>query len=143
MIMLSEDLDPVEMESATALRRHYEKALAEALDVIGVDRAQEATSPATVTAIQSGDAADLDLQEVAAILALEDGAESADTMLGEVRHTLLLGMTNAVRDVEAVAADLEGDLDPKEIQGKVEGRHPMTLEEYAQLRHYLATASDR
>ena len=50
-------------------------------------------------------------------------------------------MSSAMLNVDQIAADVEGDLDPKEVQGKVEGRHPMTLAEYARLHHYVADAA--
>jgi len=59
----------------------------------------------------------------------------------EVRDALLLGMSAAMLDVDRVAAEVDGDVDPKEIQGMIEGRHPMTLVEYARLRHHIATAA--
>jgi hypothetical protein len=46
-------------------------------------------------------------------------------------------MSAAVLDVEAVAAGVGRELEPKEIQQKVEGRHPMTLDEYALLHSYI------
>jgi hypothetical protein len=43
----------------------------------------------------------------------------------------------AVLDVEAIAAGLDDELEPKEIHGKVEGRYPMSLDEYAMVHRYI------
>ena len=37
----------------------------------------------------------------------------------------------------ALAAGIDGAMDPKEIQQKVEGRHPLTLGEYALLHGFI------
>jgi len=141
--MLEEPLEaPAETSPAELLAR-YEAALAEVVEAVGTDEVVEGTGvdAATVEAVESGDAADLDLRDAAAILALRDGSAHADAILAEVRDHLLLSMSSAMLDVERIAADVEGDLDPKEVQGKVEGRHPMTLAEYARIHHYVAVAA--
>jgi hypothetical protein len=43
----------------------------------------------------------------------------------------------AVLDVDAVSSGIEGVLEPKEIQQKVEGRFPMNLDEYALLHSFI------
>jgi hypothetical protein len=40
-------------------------------------------------------------------------------------------------DVDALASGLDDDMDPKEIQQKIEGRAPMTLAEYARIVRYI------
>jgi hypothetical protein len=42
-----------------------------------------------------------------------------------------------VLDVEALASGVDDALDPKEIQQKIEGRYPITLDEYALLHAYI------
>jgi hypothetical protein len=76
------------------------------------------------------------LAEAAAILALADGRE-ADDILADARDELLFAMSSAVTDVERLAASLDTDLDPAELQAKLEGRYPMCLREYAMLRTEL------
>jgi len=48
-----------------------------------------------------------------------------------------MGMSTAVLDVEALAAGIDDAMEPKEIQQKVEGRHPLTLGEYAVLHAFI------
>jgi len=76
------------------------------------------------------------LTEVASILTLVDGRD-ADAIVADARDELLLAMSSAVTDVERLAAGMDIDLDPKEIQAKLEGRYPMRLREYAALRTEL------
>ena len=71
--------------------------------------------------------------------ALERIEATADTILAEVRNHLLLEMSSAMLDVDAVAGGIDADLDPREVQAKIEGRHPMTLAEYARLHHFIAS----
>ena len=141
--MLEEPLEaPAETSPAELLAR-YEAALAEVVRAVGTDEVVEGTGldEATVESVGSGDASDLDLRDAATILALRDGSADASTILTEVRDHLLLSMSSAMLTVDRIAADVEGDLDPKEVQAKVEGRHPMTLAEYARLHHYVADAA--
>ena len=141
--MLEEPLEAPAETSPEELLARYEAALAGVVEAVGADEVVERTGvdAATVEAVESGDAADLDLRDAAAILALREGSADADAILSEVRDHLLLSMSSAMLDVERIAADVEGDLDPKEVQGKVEGRHPMTLAEYARIHHYVADAA--
>jgi archaellum component FlaC len=46
-------------------------------------------------------------------------------------------MTTGVLDVEAVESGVEGAIDAREIQQKIEGRLEMTLDELAQLHSYI------
>jgi hypothetical protein len=142
--MLYDEIEAPDEITPEGLRRRYEERLAEVVREAGTDLACGATGlgAGTVEAIGSGDAADLDLTDAAAILALDDGMPDAETILAEVRNHLLLQMTNAVLNVDVIAGDLDADLSPKEIQAKIEGRHPMTLAEYATLHHYIATEAD-
>ncbi|MFB6077068.1 MAG: DUF5791 family protein, partial [Candidatus Nanohaloarchaea archaeon] len=55
----------------------------------------------------------------------------------EARDILLMGMTAAVVDVDRLASAIDGEMEPKEIQQKVEGRQDMTVAEYARLHHEL------
>ena len=141
--MLEEPLEAPAETSPEELLARYEAALAEVVEAVGADEVVDETGvdAATVEAVESGDAADLDLRDAAAILALREGSADANAILAEVRDHLLLSMSSAMLDVERIAADVEGDLDPKEVQGKVEGRHPMTLAEYARIHHYVADAA--
>ena len=125
-------------ESPSALLERYEALLADAVEDADEERLAEAgTSTGAIESIRAGDAGSASVEEAAAALAAADGSDP-DALLAEVRDALLLGMSSAMLDVDRIAADVDGDLDPKEVQGKVEGRHPMTVEEYARIHHYVA-----
>ncbi len=118
--------------------------LAAVVEAVGADDAVEASglSPGTVAAVAAGDAGavgDLDIEEAAALLALVDGAPPAGAIAAEAREDLLLGMTTGVLSVDVVAAEVDVELDPREVQGMVEGRHPMTVEQYAALQRFVAS----
>jgi hypothetical protein len=84
-----------------------------------------------------GETPELTVEAAAAILGTDPDLPDGETVAAEARDLLLLGMTTAVVDVDAVAAGLDIDIDPKEVQQKVEGRHPMTLAEYAHVHAFL------
>lgn len=139
--MLEELIEAPAETSPEELLDRYEAALADVVASVGAEAAVEATDldAATVEAVGSGEAADLDLRDAAGLLALREGSPDPSAILAEVRDHLLLSMSTAMLDVDRIAADVEGGMDPKEVQGKVEGRHPMTLAEYARLHHYVAS----
>ncbi|MFB6111048.1 MAG: DUF5791 family protein [Halobacteriaceae archaeon] len=93
---------------------------------------------ARLRALAAGDRIDLTLEEAAQVLALTDEWPDAETLLIEVRDTLMLRMSSAVLDVDALAAEIDADLGPTALQQRIEGRHPMTLEEYADVVHAIA-----
>lgn len=140
--MLAERIEAPAETSPEELLARYEAELAAVVESVGTEAIAAATGLEVdaVEAVGAGDAADLDLRDAAAILALREESPDADTLLATVRDHLLLGMSSAVLTVDHIAADVEGDLDPKEVQGMVEGRHPMSLLEYARIHHYVASA---
>ncbi len=85
-------------------------------------------------AVRSGAVGDVSVEEASAMLASDEDAPPADVIEAEIRDDLLLGMSSAVLDVEALAARVDLDLSPREIQQKVEGRTSTTLREYAALK---------
>jgi hypothetical protein len=125
--------------SPEELRSAYEELLAETVRAVGVDAAADGTELARdrLAAIADGETPAVTVEEAAAILALAEDRPSADAIEAEARDVLLIGMSTAVLDVEAVAAGIDDAMDPKEIQQKVEGRHPMTVAEYARLQSYI------
>jgi hypothetical protein len=125
----------------------YERLAAEvevAVEDCGVDAVADETDVdrATLEALADGERPELTLEEAAAIVATRDDVPPADVVAAESRDALLMGMTNAVMDVEALASSLNGELEPREIQSKVEGRFPMTLREFARMRAHLASQSE-
>ncbi|MEF8781877.1 MAG: DUF5791 family protein [Haloarculaceae archaeon] len=91
----------------------------------------------TLEALLDSDSPKLSLEDTAAILGTDSDRPDAETILAEARNILLMGMSAAVLDVEAVAAGIDDEMEPKEIQQKIEGRHPMSLDEYALLHSYI------
>jgi hypothetical protein len=122
-------------QSPETLRAAYDDQLATAIDAAGVETVAERTGldPDVLRAVAAGGDPELTLTEAAAILAADPDRPDADTIAAEARDILLMGMTTAVLDVEALASVVDDELEPKEIQQKVEGRFPMTLDEYALL----------
>jgi len=129
----SEEVDP------GGLRDAYDDLLITAVDATGVEAAAEETGvdAETLTALVDGQSPELTLEEAAAILALDGDFPPADAIVAEARDIVLMGMSEAVLDVEALASGIDDAMDPKEIQQKIEGRHPMTLDEYALVHAYI------
>ncbi len=129
----SEEVDP------SGLRAAYDDLLITALDGTAIDVATEETGvdSETLTALTDGDSPDLTLEEAAGVLALDEEFPEADAIIAEARDILLMGMSQAVLDVEALASGIDDAMDPKELQQKIEGRHPMTLDEYALVHAYI------
>lgn len=138
--MLSEEIDDPESVTPADLRERYAAELAAAVESVGVERvvAETDLDQDTVGAIAREEPPALALSDAAAVLALRDDAPGREDILLEVRDHLLMGMSVAVMDVEALAAALDGDLSPKQLQQKIEGRAPMTLAEYAAIDHAIA-----
>lgn len=123
----------------SGLRSAYDDRLRETVDRVGLDTAAADTDidRERLAALAGGDSPALTLSESAAILGLDETLPDRDVIVAEARDILLIGMSTAVLDVEAIAAGIEDQLDPKEIQQKVEGRHPIPLDEYALLHSYI------
>jgi len=122
------------------LRGRYEAALAEVVATIGAETVVDETGldAETVADIEAENGDAYTVSDAAAVLALEDGAPDAEGYLLELRDHLMLQMSSAVLDVDAVAAGLETELTPREIQQKIEGRQSMTLAEYAEIHRFIA-----
>jgi hypothetical protein len=124
--------DELYAEYEALVRAAVEGADAEAAAGTEVD-------PETVEALLAGESPDLTLEEGAALLALDEEAPDADTVVLLARDDLMMGMSNAVLDVEALSAAIDGEMEPREIQAKLEGRFPMTLREFARIKQYIGT----
>lgn len=133
-----DDVDPAD-HTPGSLRDAYERVLREAIETAGIAEVAAATGieREAVGAIAADGAADRSLSDAAAVLAVA-GDRDAETLLADARDRLLLGMSTAVLDVETLAGRLDGDLPAKELQAKIEGRHPMTLGEYARVQAAIA-----
>ncbi len=125
--------DPGSLAPAT-LRERYTAELRAVIKSVGAETAAEQTEVDRdrIDAI-AGDGAEVPMSEAAAVFALRDGTPDAETIEIEARDALLMGMTTAVLDVETLESEIDGRIEARAIQQKVEGRTPMTLEEFALL----------
>ena len=80
---------------------------------------------------------DTTLETAVTVLAPHSELDAAALRL-ELLDRLLIGMTNAVMDVDVLAQETSLELSPKEFQQRIEGRVPMTIEEFAHIRHAIA-----
>ncbi len=95
-----------------------------------------------ITDVVEGNEVSLTLSEVVEIWACQSEALDPDQLLTETRHDLLLSMSNAITNIDALAGDIDADLSPNEIQAKLEGRLPLTLYEFAVFKQYFVDWSD-
>jgi hypothetical protein len=125
--------------SPEELRGAYNDRLVEAITAVGQEKVLEQVDVdrAVLSALVDGESPELTLETAAEILALDEELPEADSIAAEARDILLMGMSMAVLDVEAVASGIDDAMEPKEIQQKAEGRFPMTLDEYALLHSYI------
>jgi hypothetical protein len=125
--------DPDELHAA------YESVLVETIESVGIGTVAEESGVDTETleALLAGDSPDVTLEDAVAILATDPDRPDADFLAADARDILLMGMSSAVLDVEALSSGIGGQIEPKEIQQKVEGRFPMTIDEYALLHQYV------
>ena len=137
--MLRTEFPDAGERSPEALLSAYGAVLAETVDAVGADSVVESTGldRETVDAVADGDVETLSLEDATAVLAADPDRPDADALQAEAQDILLMGMTTAVMDVAALASGIDSQLEPKEIQQKIEGRYPMTLEEYALLHSYI------
>jgi hypothetical protein len=142
--MLRGEFDAAATSGPEALLEAYRSALRETVERVGVDRVAETTGldAATVDSLVEGDVGSMVLSDAAAILGADPDRPDGDTIAAEARDILLLGMTTAVVDVDTLASELDGRLEAKELQQKLEGRHPMTLGEYATIHHQLGAHTE-
>jgi hypothetical protein len=136
--MFHDAVDDPGGHSADELYERYESLLIETVERVGAAEASERSDVdrATVDALLAGESPELTLEEAAALLAI-DAEEDPETIVALDRDALLMGMTNAVVDVESLARGVDGDLEARELQAKVEGRFPMTLREFADVHRFL------
>ena len=129
----ADELSPAE------LRSEYEAVLAETIETVGESTVADQTGvdEETIRALVAGDSPELTLEDASAILGTDEQYPDADSIEAEARDILLMGMSIAVLDVEAIAAGINDELEPKEIQQKVEGRYPISLAEYAIIHSYI------
>lgn len=128
-----------EGQSPETLHEAYLARIRRTVENVGVDAVSKRSGVdrEAVAALAEGGAPELTLEAAAAVLAVDPEMPDGETLAAEARDMLLLGMTTAVVDVDALAAGIDLDVGPKTVQQKVEGRHPMTLAEYAHVHAFL------
>ncbi|RQG88951.1 hypothetical protein EA462_11200 [Natrarchaeobius halalkaliphilus] len=126
-------------DSPDGLRAEYDADLQAALerddpsaagDAIDVDRTD-------IEALSAGESPDLSLEEAAEIQSLAEGTADPETIVTMACEHLLLGMSTAVLDVDAVESELDLELDAKEIQQKIERRAPMSFDEFVHIQYVI------
>lgn len=130
--------DPGELTSTELYDRYVAELLA-VIDEHGLEAVAETSGVdrTTLRELSEGTEPELTLEEGASILAVSEDAPDGETIATIARDELLMGMTTAVLDVEAIESGLDGELEAREIHSKVEGRFPMTLREFALLYRYI------
>lgn len=141
MSVFTDEIADPEGTTDEAVRADYEATLASVVEMEGVDAvaADSGVDSEVLDALAAGDSPELTVEEAAGILGTSDDYPAAEDLLLEVRDHLMLQMSSAVMDVEALASGLNDDYDAKELQQKLEGRQPMTLAEYARIYRHIAS----
>ncbi len=137
--MFHEVVDDPGSRTPDELYELYAAELVAAIETHGVAEIAERSGVAesVLRELLADERPELTLEEAAAVLAVVDGQPDSETIATLARDALLMGMTTAVLDVEAVESGVGGELEAREIQSKVEGRFPMTLWEFALLHQYI------
>ncbi|SDC75466.1 DUF5791 family protein [Natrinema hispanicum] len=127
-------------DSPAALRAEYEDDLATIVDQHGpaAVAAETDLEQDVLEALAAGDSPDLTLEAAAEIQSLAEGEPGSETIVTMALEHLLLGMSTAVLDVEALESYIDLDLEAKEIQQKIEGRAPMSFEEFVHVQYVIA-----
>ena len=134
--MLHTVADELDTLTPASLVAGYAERLATTLEAVGIDTAADETEldRATLSAVADGDVDALSLTDAAAIYGLAESTPDSEAIVLETRDHLLMGMTTAVLDVDAVAAELDVDLTGQEVQQAIEGRATLTLKELAAIQ---------
>jgi hypothetical protein len=137
--MLRDEFEAPGQRDPDDLRAAYERVLAETVEAVGVDEvaAESGVDTERLTALLEGESPELTLEEAAAIVATDPDRPDADFVEADARDILMMGMSIAVLDVDALESGIDGQMEAKEIQQKMEGRFPMTIGEYAVLHQYI------
>jgi len=128
-------------DDVAGLRREYAEDLAAAVEAVGVETAAERTGidRERVERVAATETPPLSVEEAAALQALADGVPDGETVAEMACDHLLLGMSTAVLDVDRLAAGVDLDLDPKEIQQRLERRAPMRFDVFVALQRYVVS----
>ena len=134
--MLHTVVEELDTLTPASLLGGYADRLAATLDSVGVDTAADKTEldQEMLSAVADGDIRPVSVTEAATILGISEEYPDSEAIILETRDHLLMGMTTAVLDVDAVAAELTVDLTGQEVQQAIEGRATLTLEELAAIQ---------
>jgi hypothetical protein len=137
--MIRDEFPDAGEQTPADLQAAYEETLAAVVETVGLEEviAETELTEATVEALVGGESPEITVEQAANLFALDPDRPHADHIEAEARDILLLGMTTAVLDVEALSSGIDASMEPKAIQQKVEGRAPMTLDEYATMHQYI------
>lgn len=137
--MLRDEFEAPGQRDPEALLAAYERVLADTVETVGVDEVATTSGvdEETLRALIVGESPELTLEDAAAILAADPDRPDAEFLVADARDILMMGMSVAVLDVDAVESGIDGEMEAKEIQQKMEGRFPMTVAEYAVLHQYI------
>lgn len=91
--------------------------------------------------IRHGDNPDLSMLEVAAVLGACEDARDPSVIRADFRDTLEVWMSEAVVDVDTVAAAVD-DTDAETLREKIEGTQPFLLAEYGAVVAFVETNRD-
>jgi hypothetical protein len=122
------------------LREEYEAELRATIEELGAETVSERSDierERIDEIAEDGEPAAIELVDAAAILAAREEMPDAESIAAEARDVLLMGMTTAVLDVDTLESEVNGQIEAREIQQKIEGRFPMTLSEYALLQQAI------
>lgn len=126
--------DPTAVGSPEDLASEYLGELAAA-----IDEGSARGIPASVReAIDTRDPGGVTIDQAATILSRTNDTLDSAAIEAELRDRLLIEMSTAVVDVDALAESLSLERSPKELQQRIESRAPMTVREYAHIRAALA-----
>jgi len=137
--MLRDEFEAPGQRDPDDLLAAYERVLADTVETVGVDEvaAESGVDEETLRALVAGDSPEVTLEEAASILAADPDRPDAEFLVADARDILMMGMSVAVLDVDALESGIDGQMEAKEIQQKMEGRFPMTIAEYAVLHQYI------
>ncbi|WP_222920005.1 DUF5791 family protein [Natrinema sp. SYSU A 869] len=130
-------------DSSAELRAEYEDDLVAIIEQRGAGdvAAETDLEQETLEALAAGESPELMFEQAAQIQSLEDGEPDPETIVTMALEHLLLGMSTAVLDVDAVESHLEIDLDAKEVHQKIEGRAPMSFGEFVHIQYVIADSA--
>lgn len=129
--------------SPSTLQAAYVEQLRATIESVGTEQvtAESGVDPERVDALAAGDQPTLTVEEAASILGVGDDNPDAEAIAFELQDHLLLGMTTAVLDVDAIAANIDADLTGQEVQQAIEGRTEMTLAQLAAIQSVIEEGS--